>query len=407
MKQKPGRRLFYGYIVVAAAFLIMGLMWGSLYAFGVFFKSLLAEFGWSRAATSAAFSMASILIGLGSIVTGRLTDRIGPKKVATACGVVLGLAFLLLSTVNSLWQLYVYYALVGIGVSGAFVPMASTIARWFVKRRGMMTGVTVAGLGVGTLVMPPLATWLISLFDWRNTYIIIGVTSLVLILAVARLLKRDPKEMGLVPYGEDASDSAGYSLANGFTLQEAMATRQFWMLSWIYVFYCLSIGAVLAHIVLHGIDAGASPNQAAVILSFVGALSTTGRIVLGITGDRIGYKRTIAFGFALMSASLFWLLLAKDLWALYLFAVAFGFSYGGLAALFSPFIAEQFGLKSHGIILGVFMIASQIGEAIGPVVTGYVFDVRGSYFVAFLIWAVLATVGLIMVLMFRTPRKPV
>lgn len=385
----------------------MGVMWGSLYVFGVFFKSLLAEFGWSRGATSMAFSLAAILVGLGSIFTGRLTDRIGPRKVTTACGVIMGLGFLLLSTINSLWQLYLYYALVGIGVSGAFVPMASTIARWFVKRRGMMTGVTVAGLGVGTLVMPPLATWLIQVLTWRNAYVVVGIVSILLVLTAARLLKRDPRVMGLVPYGEDESAGADHSMAGGFTLQEAMATRQFWILCWIYIFYCLGLGAVLAHIVLHGIDTGATPAKAAVIMSFIGAFSTTGRIVMGSAGDRAGYKRTIAFGFALMSVSLFWLLLAKDLWALYLFGAAFGFGYGGLAALFSPFIAEQFGLKSHGIILGVLMIASQIGESIGPVVTGYVFDIGGSYLPAFFVWAVLVTAALALVLMFRTPQKPI
>lgn len=404
--RKP--RFFYGYVVVAASFLIMAMTWGSLYTFGVFFKSFLSEFNWTRAATAGAFSLAAIFIGAGSIVCGRFTDRVGPRRVVTVCSAFLALGFVLLSQVQALWHLYLYYGLVGVGVSGAFVPMVSTVARWFVKRRGLMTGITVSGLGVGTLVMPPLATWLISVFEWRNAYVIISVLVFVLIMLAAQFLRRDPQEMGLLPYGENKSNAFPYSAANGFTLLEALATRQFWTLSAIYLFYCLSIGAVIAHIVLHGIGLGASPAKAAVILSVTGAASTAGRIILGTTGDRVGYKRTLAIALAVQSAALFWLLAARDLWMLYLFGVAFGFSYGGIAALFSPFIAEQFGLKAHGIILGVFMIASQIGEAVSPVITGHIFDRTGSYFLAFLAWAVLAAVSLILVLILRPPwKKPV
>jgi len=398
-------RLFYGYIIVVAAFLVMGLTWGSFYTFGVFFDSFLTEFGWTRAATSGAFSVAAIFVGAGSIITGRFTDRLGPRKVLMVCVASLALGLILVSQVRALWHLYFFYSLVGIGLSGAFVPMVSTIARWFVKNRGMMTGIAVSGLGVGTLVLPLLATWLISAFGWRNAYIVIGVLILVVLMTAAQFLRRDPAEMGLVPYGQNDIGVMPVSLADGFTLQEAIGTRQFWMLSAMYLFYCLSIGAVIAHIVLHGIGLGTSPAKAALILSFTGAASTAGRIILGSAGDRLGYKRTLAIALGLQSASMFWLLPSKELWMLYLFGTAFGFSYGGIAALFSPFVAEQFGLNAHGIILGVFMISSQIGEAISPIITGHIFDIMGSYLLAFLIWAILATAALVLLLMTRRPTK--
>ncbi len=402
-EKRPG--FFYGYIIVVAAFLVMGLTWGSFYTFGVFFDSFLNEFGWTRAATSGAFSAAAIFVGVGSIITGRFTDRLGPRKVLMVCVASLSLGLALVSQVRALWQLYILYSLVGCGLSGAFVPMVSTIARWFVKKRGMMTGLAVSGLGVGTLALPLLATWLISAFGWRNAYIIIGVLIFVVLMTAAQFLRRDPAEMGLAPYGQNSDGVMPGSFAEGFTLRDAFGTRQFWMLSVIYLFYCLSIGAVLAHIVLHGIDLGASKAEAAVVLSFIGAASTAGRIILGSAGDRLGYKRTLAIALGLMSASLFWLLPAKALWMLYLFGAVYGFSYGGIAALFSPFIAEQFGLRAHGIILGVFMVASQIGEAISPIITGRVFDVTGSYLPAFLVWAILTAAAMALLLMTRRPAK--
>ena len=160
---KMAPRFFYGYIVVIAAFFIMLLMWGIFFTFGVFFKPVLTTFGWTRAVTSGAFSLNWIIQGLLSIVVGRVNDRLGPRIVLTVCGSILGLGYLLMSQISTLWQLYLFYSvLIATGMSGAFVSLASTVARWFVKRRGIMTGIVVAGSGLGGLIAPPVANWLIS-----------------------------------------------------------------------------------------------------------------------------------------------------------------------------------------------------------------------------------------------------
>ena len=200
--KKP--KLFYGYIIVAAAFLITLIMCGTLFTFGVFFKPILTEFGWTRAMTSGAFSLCILLFGLLGIGTGRLTDRFGPRVVMSGCGFFLGLGYLLMSQVSAIWQLYLFYGvMVGIGVSGSFVPLVSTVARWFAERRGMMTGIAVSGIGIGTMIMPLVANWLISSYGWRTSYIVVGITVLVLIILVAQFLRRDPGQMGQLPYGAD------------------------------------------------------------------------------------------------------------------------------------------------------------------------------------------------------------
>ena len=385
--------------MVAVAFLIMLIMWGKSYSFGVFFKPLLAEFGWTRAMTSGVYSLSMLLTGLLSIGTGRLTDRFGPRVVVTGCGLFLGLGCLLVSQVSALWQLYLFYGvMIGAGLSGAVVPMVATVARWFVKRRGMMTGITVSGLGMGTLVMPPITNWLISTYGWRTSYIIVGITALVLVTSAAQFMKRDPGQIGQLPYGGNEVKEDDLNLAAAdFSLRQAMQTRQLWLLCTMLFFFGASLQIIMVHIVPHATDLEISAASAAIILAIIGGLSTGGRVTMGITGDRIGNKLAFIMSFGLISAALFWLLAAKELWMLYLFAVIFGFGYGGIAALVSPIVAGQFGLNSLGIILGVVVFSCAIGETIGPVVAGHIFDTTGSYNLAFLICAAVSFISLILV----------
>ena len=408
MTESKRPRFFYGYIVVAAVFLIMAVMWGTQYTFGVFFKPLLAEFGWTRAMTSGAFSLSLILTGLLSVVAGKLTDRFGPRIVVTVCGLFLGLGYLLVSQTSAIWQLYLFYGvLVGVGMSGSFVPVVSTVARWFVKRRGMVTGIAVSGLGVGTLIMPLVANWLISNYGWSTSYIIVGIAALVLVILAAQVLKYDPRQAGQLPYGENELEEKGGSQTTGFSLQEAMHTRQFWILGAAWLCFGLSLGTVLVHIVPHAIGLGISTASAALILAVIGGLSTVGRVIMGSASDRIGNKLALIICFAFISVALFWLLAARESWMLYLFAGMFGFGYGGIAALTSPVVAELFGLSSHGVLLGCMMICAESGSAIGPVVTGHIFDVTSSYNLAFLIYAIIGVIGLILILLLKSTGKEV
>ncbi len=142
MTETRKSKFFYGYIVAITAFFIMVLIWGTYYSFGIFFKPVSTEFGWTRAMTSGAFSLSMIMYGLLGIVMGGLNDRLGPRLVMTFCGFFLGLGYLLMSQTNTIWQLYLFYGgIIGIGMGGSWVPLTSTIARWFVKRRSMVTGI--------------------------------------------------------------------------------------------------------------------------------------------------------------------------------------------------------------------------------------------------------------------------
>jgi len=394
-------------VVAAACFAIQGIGIGTFISFGVFFKPLLNEFGWSRAAISGASSVSFLVAGLLGIFVGSLNDKFGPKLIMTITGFFFGLGYLLMSQLEALWQLYLFYGVViGLGMSSIDVIMLSTVARWFVRRRGVMTGMVKVGTGAGQLVIPLLASVFIAAYGWRNAYIIIGAMVLVLIISIGRLLRRDPGEMGLLPDGDGETVVVGENdlTGGGLSLDEARRTREFWTLCVVNlaVVYCLL--TVMVHIVPHARDIGISAIKAAGILSTIGGVSMVGRLVTGIAIDRMGSKRAMMGSLLILIISFSWLLMAKELWMLYLFAVVYGLAHGGIFTVISPIVAEHFGISSHGVIFGIVVFSGTIGGAIGPLLAGHIFDLTGSYQLVFLILAALGTVSLVLTSLLRPVR---
>lgn len=389
---------FYGYLIVVIAFMIMFVFWGAFYAFGVFFKPILKEFGWTRAMTAGAFSICSIVQGLLGIAMGGLTDKFGPRVVMTLCGLLLGLGYLLMSQLSAIWQLYLFYgAIVGAGMGGSFTPLMSTVARWFIGRRSTMTGIVVAGTGIGALIGPPVVSRLISGYGWRVSYLILGSSVLAVAVLCAQFIRRDPAQMGQVAYGENEKGKKILKQdTKGLSLREAVSTTQFWIVFGMILSLGFCVFAIMVHIVPHAAELGISAISAANILATIGGASVVGKVLLGRAADRIGSRQIFMIGFILMSAALFMVLPAKGGWILYLFAAVFGFAFGGCISSESPLVAELFGLSSHGLILGVIAFSFLIGGAVGPLLLGYIFDVTGSYQWGFLVCAVISFVGLIL-----------
>ncbi|MFC1995432.1 MFS transporter [Chloroflexota bacterium] len=400
-------KFFYGYIIVIVAFVIVMVMWGIRYSFGVFFKPVSTEFGWARAEFSGAYSISMILFGLLSIGMGRLNDWLGPRLIMTGCGIFFGLSYLLMSQLSAIWQLYLFQGvLTGVGLSGSFAPLLATIPRWFVKRRGIMTGIVVSGVGLGGVIMSPLSNWIISNYGWRTSYSIVGIIAILLIVLAAQFLRREPGQLGQVPYGTITvkTDDSQFEV-RGLSLSEAIHTKQFWLLCFIFfsLFYC--VDAIIVHINPHATDLGISAASAANILAVIGGASIIGKLLSGITGDRIGNRKAIVIFFIVMSVSLVLLQLTKELWTFYLFATIFGIGFGGLTTLQSPIAAGLFGLRSLGIILGIFLFATAIGNSLGPLLTGHIFDITSSYHLAFLTCAGVAVLGTIMTLLLRPVHR--
>jgi MFS family permease len=245
---------FYGYVIVAASFFIIFIMHGMYSSYGVYFSALQAEFGWNRATISAAQSLVFILAGTFSVVPGRLTDKLGPRVVMTISGLIIGLGYFLTSRVDTILQLFLFYGvIIGIGNSSVNVTQLSTTVRWFIKRRGMMSGIVKVGTGAGIFIMPLIAGWFIAAQGWRNAYLVLGLIAMVSVILVSQLLKRDPAQMGLKPYGAEEVSAKSAKLAGiGLSFQEALRTRQLWTICIIY-FIAWYIGQTnTVHMVANG-----------------------------------------------------------------------------------------------------------------------------------------------------------
>ena len=397
-------KYFYGYNIVAAGFTIQAVCIGALFAYGVFFKDIQAEFGWSRATISGASSLALFMMGAVGVLAGKLNDRIGPRILIVASAGFLGLGYLLMSRIQSPWQLYLVFGiLAGIGFSTHDVITLSTVARWFEKRRGAMSGIVKVGTGSGQLLGPMMATLLLAIFGWRSANIIIGATALIALMLVAQLMRRDPQGMGLLPDGrrETTDSQADGGEEPGVSLKEAARIEQFWTICMteFAIFFCLF--TIVVHIVPHARDLGLAPAYAAGVLSTIGGVSILGRILMGAANDRIGGKRALIICIVVLFCSFIWLQLASNAWMLFLFAVIYGFAHGGFFTVVSPMVAELFGTDSHGILFGIILFCGTLGGAVGPLIAGRIFDVTGSYQMVFFVLLVLSLTGFVLMMFLR------
>ena len=385
---QPQPRFSYGYIVVSASLVIVTVAEGVLYSFGVFFAPLLSEFGWTRAMTSGALSLSTIVHIPILIVVGGLTDRFGPRLVLSASGFFLGLGYLLMSQTNAIWQLYLFYGVIAsIGMGFYWVPIISIIPRWFAKKRGLMMAIVTSGAGIGQLVVPPLANWLISVYGWRKSYLIIGSIAMGVIMLAAQFLKQHPIQIGQLPYDRNTVKEGNLVERGGLSIRAAIRTRHFWIASMLFLSWGFCLSIVMVHSVIHAIGLGMSPASAANILAIIGGVGIAGRLAFGHLADTIGMKPVLIISMALISISFLCLLTDTEIWMLYLFAAVFGISYGTMEILQSPIIANLFGLSSLSTLMGFNTAIGAIGFVVGPVLGGYIFDVTGSYHIVFIICA--------------------
>jgi len=398
------KKYFYGYNIVGAGFIIQGICYGAMFTYGLFFKEFEAEFGWSRAMISGASSLSFFIGGVLGIPAGRLNDKLGPRALATGASVLFGLGYLLLSWLRSPWQLYLFYGLlVAVGYGAFDIITLSTVARWFVRRRGMMSGIVKTGTGSGQFVLPLFTAALIAACGWRNAYLVIGTVFILTLLVAAQVMRHNPRDMGLlpdngthVPLGDGAA-----SRDAGVSLRAAFRTRQFWAINLAHFCSLFCILVIVVHVVPHAVDLGLAPATAAGVISAIGAMSMVGRMVMGTANDRIGGKRSLMISFTVLFCSLIWLQVADKAWMMFFFAVIYGFAHGGLFTVVSPTVAELFGTESHGLLYGIVLFSGNFAGSISPVLAGRIFDVTGTYRSVFLMLTVAAVIGFLLVTLLR------
>jgi MFS family permease len=269
-----------------------------------------------------------------------------------------------------------------------------------------MSGIMKVGTGLGMMAMPLVASGLISTLGWRTSYIVLGALVLVVVLPISQLVRRDPREMGLLPDGDRQPQTEGPILIEeGLTFRQAINTRQLWMVCGFYGVIIFCAQSILVHIVPHALDLGVSASVAAGVAATIGGTSMPGRVIMGFAGDRIGNKRAMAICFLILIIALLWLQATRESWMLYLFAAIYGFSHGGFFALISPLVAGLFGTRSQGTLLGIVIFSGTFCGSISPILTGRIFDTTGSYQLAFLILLALAAIGLILTVLLKPIRN--
>ncbi len=412
------KTLFYGWKVTAASFLILFVTVGvGLYVPPVFLVPIQREFGWSRAAIAGGSAIAALVSGLMSPIAGLWIDRYGARRVMISGSLVMAGALYLVSRMAELRELYAFTALAGAGLTCvAWVPNQTLISNWFTRKRGLAMGIALTGIGFGGLAMSPLAAFLIERFGWRNAYVILAAIVGAVVTAVIAAVVRDrPADLGLLPDGlaapEAGSGSQGTAgiprpAGQGLELRAAVQTPSFWLLSACHFLWVFSNMSVIQHSVAFLEDQGFARASAASVLGAMVGTSVAGRILFGYLADFLPKRHLMTTALALHAAATACLLRAGASGAVACFTAGFGLALGGAAVLIPLLVGECFGLLAFGKVLGLVMISATAGAAIGPVLTGHIFDTAGSYRAAWLLHAGVFLSAGILVQWVRQPRPP-
>ncbi|MDD5127200.1 MAG: MFS transporter [Dehalococcoidales bacterium] len=385
-------KLYYGWRVVWATFILVALINGLFFSFGLYQKPLIEEFGWSREQLALSATVMVVSFSLSSFIAGMLVDRYGPRLVCSVGALIMGLGVMLTGLTSELWHLYLTYGLIfGVGGGALEKPPSSTVSKFFVKRRGTALGIAIAGIGMGTLVIAPVAQYFIDSLGWRAACLLTGLLPILLGIPVAALAMRtSPESMGLLPDGEKSRADAGPSpqgKAGGFSLVEAVRFPQFWMLFAISTFMNTGLLGVMYHLPAYATDAGVTPMWAAAAVALAGGVSIAGRVITGIASDTIGRRRVLITVFSALVFILAGLILVKTTAALIIWVLFFGFCYGSMVVALWGLVADLFGRMAAAGILGAISIGTGVGGFLGPWVAGYIFDATASYISAFLAFA--------------------
>lgn len=359
---------------VAAGFLSMFATFGVAYSFGAFFGPMADELGSGRSATSLVFSITAFLYFVLGAFSGKAVDRFGPRPVLLVGAAVMGAGLLATSAVSSIELGYVTYGLgVGIGVACGYVPMLGVIGGWFDRRRSMALGVGVAGIGLGTVIVAPLAAALIDVHGWRATYVVFAAVGAAMLVVAAVLAERPPR-----PVADASSRSLG----------ALVRTRAFASLYGSALLLSLALFQVFVYLPDFAESQGTGEVAAAALVAVVGGASIAGRLVLGVLADRLGRIVTYQACFLVMALSYgIWLVAPSYGW-LVVFALVMGAAYGGFIALSPAVAAEVFGVAGLGGLLGLLYTGAGLGALVGPPLAGLLIEATGYR------WAIAASLAL-------------
>jgi sugar phosphate permease len=392
--------VFYGWVIVAVSFISLIIVMGTRFSFGIFYISILAETGWTRAATAGIFSVSMLTYAGVSLGVGAAFDRLGPRRMFPLAALLLVIGFVLSSRIATLWQFYLFYGVVvGAGFAAlGFVPHVSLISRWFVRKRGLASSLALSGQGVGTLILAPLCAYLIARFGWRQSYFIYAILIGLLIPMMLVWHRDSPESLGLQPDGDlnpvtrkRRVPTAG---ATSGVYLYITKTRTFWALFIIVFSLAFNQMTLIVHQNQYLVDIGFQPGFAAWMLGFSGILRSGGLIFWGSISDRITRETSLTIS-ALLGVMalpcLMWAQTATSTWLVVLFVLLMGLGYGGVSVVYAASAADLYQGPNFGKILGLLDIGFGLGAALGTYMAGLLFDWLQSYHLMF--YLIMGTIG--------------
>ena len=402
-ENKP--RVFYGWVVVAACFLATLTLGETFWSFGVFFKPLESDFGWSRAVTSSGYTAFLVGYAISLILGGRLADRHNnPRPILLASAMVSGLGIALCSQTHSINELRLFLFITGLGSGATWSVPNAIVMRWFSehKRASVALAITTTGVGVGAVIFAPLINYFIRSFGWRDAFLYFGIMTFVIVLISALIIRPSP-----------ATQTVWTSPA-GFEVPEPgprnrKATRAmiapFLGITFVVTVAMVSFQAISVHFAPHAIDEGISAASAAAALGLMGGFSIPGRLIAGPVSDIMGWRRTLALALFGIALSIIWLLFLDAAWMLYAFAFCYGICHGIRVPAQMGILQERFGLFSLGQLIGISTAIGQLCGAMAPYAAGFIYDQTGSYSVVFyILMAMLVATGLLAIMIKGQPR---
>ncbi|MBI2866052.1 MAG: MFS transporter [Chloroflexi bacterium] len=387
-------RLHYAWVILAAAAVLSIASRADSASFAVFVDPLVKLHGWSRGQVSLAYSLA-FLGGIPAVlVVGWLGDRYGARRPLVAAALVMALGTVLMGTIAHLWQLYLFYGLLvgSLGNASFVVLLPVTITRWFHRRAGLAIAIYWASVGMGPVVFAPVFRWLIESQGWRWTFVTMGLVLGAALFFCSLLIRGRPREKGMTAYGADNSPNTppgqeALGLAQG--LRTVMARPSVWHLTTIHHLGCVGHAVILAHVVSMATYQGVSGVAAAGVISVIAGTSVFSRFLFSLLTERLGARRLLATALILQSTPILLLLWAREPWAFYLFAVAFGLGYGGEMVGFPIINRQLYGPEAPlSSIYSFQTLGAMLGMALGGWLGGALFDLSGAYR-----WSILLAAG--------------
>ncbi|MFC1867679.1 MFS transporter [Thermodesulfobacteriota bacterium] len=398
-------RFYYGWVIVAVSFFTLFFSIGTRHSFGVYYIAILREYGWGRAETAGAFSLAMLTHALFAPVTGILVDRLGPRRLFPGGALFLFIGLLAASRISNIWHLYLFFGvLVAIGINSmSYAPHMSIIPRWFIRRKGLASGLMASGMGLGTLILVPFNELMIEAIGWRSAFLLLSGIILILLVPINALCHRNsPRDIGQFPDGmapghreptpcaqkRVQGDKALSADRKQWTLKQAARTKAFWYIFLSCLFDSVIINMLLVHQAVHTVDLGYSVLLAATLVGLVGVLGSAGGILCGFLSDLIGRAASYTLAGLLSFIGILFFILIRDAsstWMLYAFVILHGLGNGGKSPMAANIAGDLFPGRSLGRIMAIQSMGFGVGGSLGAYMGGYFYDKTGSYIVPFLI----------------------